>query len=102
MSDLVPKRYADFGPALHGSARQATGLSDFGNDDYQEGLARALSAFEADLPDDPETRAKAFAFTLPGLIGRLHSESGWTSDPDCLAEPLVRPLIIAGIPRTGS
>ena len=102
MSDLVPKRYADFGPALHGAARRATGLSDFGNDDYQEGLARALSAFEADLPDDRATRAKAFAFMLPGLIGRLYSELGWTSESDCLAEPLVRPLIIAGIPRTGT
>ena len=102
MSDAVPKRYADFGPALHEAARQATGLSDFGSDDYREGLARALSAFDADLPDDPATRAKAFAFSLPGLIGRLHSEAGWTQTPACLSDPIVRPLVIAGIPRTGT
>ncbi len=102
MSDPVPKRYADFDPALHEAARLATGLVDFGGDDYHEGLARALAAFEADLPDDPGSRAKAFAFTLPGLIGRLHSEAGWKAVPDCLREPIVRPLIIAGIPRTGT
>lgn len=102
MSEAVPKRYADFDPALHEAARRTTGLSDFGKDDYREGLARALSAFEADLADDPETRETAFAFTLPGLIGRLHSQAGWTSEPTCLAEPIVRPLVIAGIPRTGT
>lgn len=102
MSDPVPKRYAEFGPALHEAARRATGLSDFGVDDYQEGLARVLAAYEADLPDDPATRATAFAFTLPGLIGRLHSEAGWRAVPACLVEPIVRPLVIAGIPRTGT
>ena len=102
MNDPVPKRYADFGPALHEAARLATGLADFGSNDYHEGLARALAAFETDLPDDPATRAKCFAFTLPGLIGRLHSEAGWKSVPECLREPIIRPLIIAGIPRTGT
>lgn len=102
MSEDVPKRYSDFEPALHAAARAATGLSDFGRDDYREGLARALAAFEADLPDDEATRAKCFAFSLPGLIGRLHSEAGWKRTPDCLAEPIVRPLAIAGIPRTGT
>jgi hypothetical protein len=102
MNEPVPKRYAEFAPALHDAARAATGLADFGRDDYGEGLARALAAFEADLPDDPGTRAKCFAFTLPGLIGRLHSEAGWKAVPACLAEPIVRPLVIAGIPRTGT
>lgn len=102
MSDPVPKRYADFGPALHAAARAATGLSDFGRDDYEEGLARAIASFETDLADDDATRATAFAFTLPGLIGRLHSQAGWAAVPACLAEPIVRPLIIAGIPRTGT
>ena len=102
MNDPVPKRYADFGPALHEAARQATGLADFGSNDYHEGLARALAAFETDLPDDPATRAKSFAFALPGLIGRLHSEAGWKVVPECLRVPIVRPLLIAGIPRTGT
>ena len=102
MSETIPKRYADFGPALHEAARQATGLDNFGRDDYHEGLARALAAFETDLPDDPATRAKCFAFTLPGLIGRLHSEAGWKGVPECLRVPIVRPLLIAGIPHTGT
>ncbi len=102
MSGPIPERYADFGPALHAAASAATGLADFGRDDYREGLARALAAFEADLPDDDATRATAFAFCLPALIGRLHSEAGWQQHPACLADRIVRPLVIAGIPRTGT
>lgn len=102
MSDAVPRRYAEFSPALHAAAVAATGLSDFGRDDYQEGLARALAAFEADLPDDDATRAKAFAFSLPALTGRLYSEAGWQKTPDCLDDRIVAPIVIAGIPRTGT
>ncbi len=102
MNPPVPRRYADFGLALHEAACRAAGVSDFGDDDYQEGLARVLTAYEADLPDDPATRATAFAYALPALIGRLYSEAGWQSVPACLDEPIVRPLVIAGIPRTGT
>jgi Sulfotransferase family len=98
----VPKRYAEFAPALHAAAMQATGLSDFGRDDYPAALARVLSAYEADLADDEATRATAFAFTLPALIGRLHSEAGWRKTPACLADRIEKPLVIAGIPRTGT
>jgi len=102
MSDPIPNRYADFAPALHAAARRATGLDDFGADDYREGLDRALAAYERDLAHDDATRAKAFAFTLPGLVGRLHSEAGWKRTPDCRGDRLARPLVIAGIPRTGT
>jgi hypothetical protein len=102
VSDAIPKRYADFAPALHDAATRATGLFEFGRDDYAQGLAQALAAFEADLPDDDATRATCFAFCLPGLIGRLHSEAGWRKTPACLGDRIVRPLAIAGIPRTGT
>lgn len=102
MSEAIPGRYSEFAPALFAAATRATGLSDFGRDDYREGLDQVLAAYAADLPDDPATRARAFAFALPGLIGRLHSEAGWKRDPDCLGDPIARPLVIAGIPRTGT
>jgi hypothetical protein len=101
MSD-PPPRYADFEPALHAAARKATGLDEFGGDDYREGLGRAIESFAADLPDDETTRRHAFGLTLPGLVGRLHSEHSWRARPDCLAAPIRRPLVIAGIPRTGT
>lgn len=102
MNPNVPKRYAEFSPALHDAAAQTTGLSDFGRDDYHDALARVLGAYEADLPNDEAMRATAFAFTLPALIGRLYSEEGWKRTPDCLADRIEKPVVIAGIPRTGT
>lgn len=102
MPDSTPPDYAHFEPALHAAAEQATGLSDFGDDTYREGLRRVIDAYARDLPDDPATRAHCFGLTLPGLVGRLHSQAGWHARPDCLEAPVRRPLVIAGIPRTGT
>lgn len=102
MPDASPPPYASFEPALHEAAEQATGLSDFGDDGYREGLGRLVDAYARDLSDDPATRARCFALTLPGLVGRLYSEAGWRARPDCLEAPIRAPLVIAGIPRTGT
>ena len=102
MKQRVPLRFADFEPALHAAARSATGFSDFGDPDYLVGLRRLIEAYAVDLPDDPATHKACFEMTLPGLIGRLYSERGWAQQPECLEASIARPLIIVGIPRTGT
>ena len=102
MDRRVPEHYADFEPALHEAARRATGLADFGDEDYLPGLRRLIEAYAKDLPADAATREACFDLTLPGLVGRLHSERGWAEHPECLGLAIERPLIIAGIPRTGT
>ncbi|MBW1882837.1 MAG: sulfotransferase [Deltaproteobacteria bacterium] len=102
MKHQIPLRFADFEPALHAAARGETGFSDFGDPDYLLGLRRLIEAYAIDLPDDLATRQACFEMTLPGLIGRLYSERGWAEYPECLEASIVRPLIITGIPRTGT
>ncbi|MBJ19603.1 MAG: sulfotransferase [bacterium] len=102
MKLVDPPCYADFEGALCEAARDSTGFSDFGGEDHLPGLHRLISAYEADLGKDTSTRAACFAMTLPGLVGRLHSQRGWTETPECLDQPIVRPLVITGIPRTGT
>jgi hypothetical protein len=36
------------------------------------------------------------------LVARLYAEAGWRARPDCLNHPIRRPLVITGIPRTGT
>ena len=36
------------------------------------------------------------------LTARLHTEKGWRERPDCRTIPIRRPLVITGIPRTGT
>lgn len=102
MERRVPEQCADFEPALHEAARRATGLADFGDEDYLPGLRRLIEAYATDLPADRATRETCFDMTLPGLVGRLHSEQGWAEHPGCLDRAIARPLIITGIPRTGT
>ncbi len=102
MKLVEPGRYADFEDALHDAARRSTGLGDFGDEAYRTGLRRLIAAYQADLPEDPATRAACFEMTLPGLLGRLHSQRGFSDHPECLDHSIPRPLIITGIPRTGT
>jgi hypothetical protein len=36
------------------------------------------------------------------LAARLHAQAGWRQRPECLQQDIERPLIITGIPRTGT
>jgi hypothetical protein len=102
MKRRVPEHYADFEAALHETARRGTGLADFGDDDYLPGLRRLIEAYATDLPAARASREACFDLTLPGLVGRLHSERGWVDHPECRDLAIERPLIITGIPRTGT
>jgi hypothetical protein len=87
---------------LHDSASAATGLDDFGDECYREGLGRLLDALARVHPDLGEFGAAAEARALGPLIGRLWSEQGWQRRPECRTNPVVGPVVITGIPRTGT
>jgi hypothetical protein len=102
MRPTAPPGFADFESSLHAAARSATGLEDFGAPDYLPGLRRLIASFATDLPASEATRRACFEMTLPGLVGRLHTQEGWKRNPACLEDRLERPVVIAGIPRTGT
>jgi hypothetical protein len=83
-------------------ARTETGLEDFGEDTFREGLECLVSA----LRDEARLNA-AGEFTLRALIvkllaSRLQIEDWYRRHPEIDAEPLERPLFGLGLPRTGS
>lgn len=88
---------------LHAAATAATGLSDFGDSNYMPGLQQFLDALDNNGPRFT-TPGRTFAHnTLLGvLIARLLTEQGWKDHSDCLEVPITRPIIILGIPRTGT
>ncbi len=87
---------------FHEAARNATGLCDFGPQDYREGLRRLLSAYDSDMRFTEIGRQFAIGGIVGTLVQRLLSEEGWKSRPDCRSQPIRRPLVITGIPRTGT
>lgn len=89
--------------SLHDQAVTATGLTDFGDGHYLEGIRM----FVEDLLTTPgldDGRLNGVARALAGgiLADRLRTQEAWRAHPDALAMPLERPIVITGIPRSGT
>lgn len=98
----APKRFATAADQLHEAASAATGLDDFGSKDYLEGLRVMLASFDEN-PDRPEpARENCWGTLLGSLVGRLYAQKGWRERPECLKNSVKAPLVITGIPRTGT
>jgi len=87
---------------LHAAASQVTGLDDFGPDDYGDGLAELIASYERDADLTPRGRKVARAMLRGALAARLCSEAGWRAHPEHARVRLERPLVVTGLPRTGT
>ena len=87
---------------LHAMAQQATQLRDFGEPSYRAGLGQLLAACD-DGPRFTEMGAQfAIGSVVGTLIARLRAQEGWRQRPDSLRQEITRPLVITGVPRTGT
>ncbi len=87
---------------LHAAAAKATGLTDFGPDDYADGLEVLLRSYadEADLT--PRGVRVTRAMLRGALAARLFSEAAWQAHPEYAQVRIERPLFVTGLPRTGT
>jgi len=87
---------------LHASASRRTGLTDFGADDYTDGLAVLLDSYAAEAELTP-TGAKANRAFLRGILtARLLSAAGWRANPEYAQVKIDRPVFVIGLPRSGT
>jgi hypothetical protein len=87
---------------LHERAVAATGFNDFGDTTYIEPMKLALADYDR-YAKFSETGAQIVSANLAGLLAaRLLAEQGFKTHPEFAAAPLVKPLIIIGMLRTGS
>jgi hypothetical protein len=99
----LPERFTGAEEALHQAAIAAMGLTDFGDRaDYLPGLTQLLQALDDGPRFAPGGREGAWGALVAVLISRAFVEKGLKDRPDCLAQPVRRPLIITGVPRTGT
>ena len=88
--------------AMLAAAEERTGLSDFGDADFcprLEVLCRSLRE-QAELSD--VGRALAFEQLVGHLVNRLRLEALVAEHPEIEDVSIDRPIIIAGLPRTGT
>ncbi len=88
--------------ALLEAASAATGLSDFGDDDFEEGLAVLLESYRKDANLTPLGEKLVWDELLGDLSGRLAVVDHLKRMPEILDAPLARPVFILGLPRTGT
>lgn len=83
-------------------ARGATGLSDFGDDGFREGLERLVESADREgrLNDAGHARLDGQIVLL--LTKRLEIEEWYARHPEIDAQEIVAPLMVLGLPRTGS
>jgi hypothetical protein len=87
---------------LHAAAAKVTGLTDFGPDDYTDGLAVLVSSCDRDAGLTPQGRKVMRAMLRGALAARLFSEAGWQAHPRYADVPVSRPVLVTGLPRTGT
>jgi hypothetical protein len=87
---------------LLAAAQARTGLDDFGEDSFREGLERLVRSLrsEARLNDLGEVVLPQLITNL--LAQRLRIEDWYRRHPEIDHEPIEAPLIGLGLPRTGS
>lgn len=87
---------------LHDIAAEQTGLTDFGDDSYLVGLKAILEALDEDCDLNDAGRYAAPIKLVHCLKQRLLAEQAFKEHPELLQRPIVQPLVITGLVRTGS
>ncbi|MUL85396.1 MULTISPECIES: sulfotransferase [unclassified Mycolicibacterium] len=87
---------------IKAKAVEQTGLTDFGDDSFEEGLAILLSS----LDSEARLNGRGEAFLYPRITGylaqRLQVEDWYRRHPEIDEVPIDSPVIGLGLPRTGS
>jgi hypothetical protein len=87
---------------LLAAAVAQTGLDEFGDDSFREGLGILVRS----LREEARLNARGEAFLFPRIVGhlaqRLQVEDWYRRHPEIDEVPLAAPLFGLGLPRTGS
>lgn len=87
---------------LLNAARDQTGLDDFGNDYFREGLDKLLLAARTEIKLNERGRAAVGARVIAYLVNRLEIEHWYRIHPEIEDEQILAPVFGLGLPRTGS
>ena len=86
------------------STRRAplTGLDDFGPGDFRDGLTVLLDSYERDIDLALEWHARWLDDLRRRLVNRLEVEAWYADHPEIDDLPVLGPVDINGLPRTGT
>lgn len=88
--------------AMIAVARKRAGLSEFGDDRFREGLCVLIDAFEATDAAHAFGRILFREYCIDHLVNKLLIHDDLVRHPEILEVPIERPIIITGLPRSGT
>jgi hypothetical protein len=88
--------------ALVEAAVKATGLTEFGNGYHREGLLRLLESIKNDAALHLSGQLAYREAIVGSLINRLLLTEAYKQDPETFRKPLKSPIIVLGLPRSGT
>ena len=83
-------------------AAERTGLSDIDSDSWRPGLAIVLDEVNTSPAFTPQGREQLIDDSINALGRRLQIHDYLQLHPEVLDEPVERPLVVLGMPRTGT
>jgi Sulfotransferase family len=84
------------------AARDQTGLSDFGDPTFREGLEVLVKALNSEAKLTEAGEGRVAASITATLAQRLQVEDYLKANPALLEAPVEAPLFVFGLPRTGT
>ncbi|QIX26514.1 sulfotransferase [Nocardioides sp. JQ2195] len=84
------------------AASAATGLSDFGPDDFKERLAVWLEEIDGDPNRSAYTRMLTFMLSVKYASSRLRIQDLLSRHPEIHDIEITAPVVVTGLPRTGT
>ena len=80
----------------------ATGLQDFGEDSFRDGLERLVASVDTEARLSDKGKVAFDRLMLSRLTTRLRIEDWYARHPEIDEQQIIAPLIGLGLPRTGS
>jgi len=99
MTTPVPSRSAE---ELVTRSRERAGLDDFGGDSWREGLRLLVDSVDSASGVNPGGRDFVYGQLVDALWNRLRIVDYLKQRPEIRDQPVQRPLVILGLPRTGT
>ena len=87
---------------LLAAAAAQTGLEDFGDRHFLKGLGIYINALPAEARLNPLGEQMVYGGTLNLLVNRLRYVQDIKDHPEILNEKIEQPIIVLGLPRTGT
>jgi len=84
------------------TARERTGLADFGPDDFLERLGLLVDEWGSDASVFPLQRMNLRNYLVRYAANRLLLQDLWKREPGILETEIREPVIVAGLPRSGT